>query len=67
MNAHQRVEWLNERDPLHLWCVGQDIFCLHCDKAFKAEAVGEDADALPECPHCGATPLDFHPEPWWRD
>jgi NAD-dependent SIR2 family protein deacetylase len=47
--------------------VGQDVHCLHCDQAFKAEAVGEDTDGLPECPRCGATPLDFHPTPWWRD
>ena len=67
MNAHERVEWLNERDPLHEWRVGQDVFCLHCDGVFKAEAVGEDTDGLPECPNCGATPLDFHPTPWWRD
>jgi hypothetical protein len=41
MNANRRIEWLNERDPLHQWRAGQDVFCLHCDQAFKAEAVGK--------------------------
>jgi hypothetical protein len=67
MNAEERVRWLNARDPLHKWKVGQDIYCLHCDAVFKVEDVGEDSDGLPECPLCDATPLDFHTEPWWRE
>jgi hypothetical protein len=29
--------------------------------------VGEDSADDPECPLCGATPLDLHTEPWWRE
>jgi hypothetical protein len=39
---------------------------MHCEAVFKAEDVGEDCDSFPECPLCGATPLDLFPEPWWR-
>ena len=67
MNAEERVRWLNARDPLHKWKVGQDVYCLHCDAVFKAEDVGEDFDGLPECPLCDATPMDFHALPWWRE
>lgn len=67
MNAKERVRWLNARDPLHQWKVGQDVYCLHCEAVFKAEDVGEAADGLPECPLCDATPLDFHEQPFWRE
>jgi hypothetical protein len=67
MNAKDRVRWLNARDPLHKWSVGQDVYCLHCEAVFKAEDVGEDFDNLPECPLCKATPLDFFTEPFWRE
>jgi hypothetical protein len=67
MNAKERIEWLNARDPLHQWKVGQDVYCLHCEAVFKAEDIGEDAEGLLGCPLCGATPLDLHSEPWWRE
>jgi hypothetical protein len=68
MTANERIEWLNARDPLHQWKVGQDVYCLHCDGVFKAEAVAVDGEGDPCCPLClGATPLDFHPAPWWRE
>lgn len=58
---------MNDRDPVHEWKCGQDVYCLHCDAVFKAEDVGEDSEGLPECPLCDATPLDFFPLPFWRD
>lgn len=67
MNAKDRVEWFNVRDPLNKWKVGQDVYCLHCEAVFKAEDIGVDSDGLPECPSCGATPLDLHHVPWWRE
>jgi hypothetical protein len=67
MNNEARIEWLNARDPLNKWAVGDDVYCLHCDAVFKAEDVGEDTDGLPECPLCTATSLDFHTLPWWRE
>jgi hypothetical protein len=67
MNAQERIEWLNARDPLHQWKNGQDIYCFHCEAVFKAEDVGEDGDD-PCCPRCeGATPIDFFHLPWWRE
>lgn len=66
-NEEKKVQWLNDRDPLNKWSVGEDVYCLHCDGVFKAEDVGKDTDGLPECPRCGATPLDFAGAPWWRE
>jgi hypothetical protein len=68
MNAKERVEWLNERDPLRQWSVGDDVFCLHCDGVFKAEDVACDHEGDPTCPLCNSsTPLDFAEIPWWRE
>lgn len=68
MNAKQTIEWLNKRDPIHQWSVDDDVFCLHCDGVFKAEDVARDRDGDPTCAVCkGATPLDFHHAPWWRE
>ena len=68
MNAAERVRWLNARDPLHKWKVGQDIYCLHCDGIFKAQDVFEDEEGNPNCPVCKrSSPIDFFPLPWWRD
>ena len=65
MNANERVEWLNERDPLHQWAVGDDIFCLHCDGVFKAQDVAHGDEDLPVCPVCrDGNPLDFADIPW---
>ena len=69
----EKVEWFSERDPFHHRQVGETIFCLHCDRSFKAEAIAFYTDAmdfelLPLCPHrhCDGTPLDFASSPWWR-
>ena len=68
MNAEARVKWLNERDPINQWSVGDDVYCLHCDGVFKAEDVGCDDEADPTCPVCkSSTPLDFAHLPWWRE
>ena len=68
MNAKERVEWLNERDPLRQWSVGEDVFCLHCDGMFKAEDVACAYEGDPTCPLCNSsTPLDFAEIPWWRE
>lgn len=64
MNKQEKVSWYTERDPFYEWVVGQDVYCLHCDAVFKAEDIGVDSEDLPECPLCGATPLDLHPVPW---
>jgi hypothetical protein len=56
----QKVDWLNERDPFHQWAVGDDIYCFHCEKIFKAENVVRDKYHDPNCPHCvGSSPMDF--------
>jgi hypothetical protein len=68
MNAKEKVRWLNARDPLQKWSVGEDVYCLHCDGVFKVDDVSPDYAGYPECPVChGATPIDFHKLPWWRD
>ena len=66
-DAEKRVQWFSKRDPFRTWSVGEDVYCLHCDGVFKAEDIGEDTDGLPECPRCGATPLDLAEAPWWRE
>jgi hypothetical protein len=68
MNAKERVDWLNKRDPLHQWSVDDDIFCLHCDGIFKAQDVAQDIEADPTCPVCHtSSPIDFREIPWWRE
>ena len=68
MNTEEKISWLNERDPLRQWSVGDDVFCLHCDGVFKAEDVASDFEGDPTCPVCiSSTPLDFAEIPWWRD
>jgi hypothetical protein len=70
MNFQDRVDWLNERDPLHFWSVAELIVCGHCERNFKAEDYGKYADRfedLPCCPFCEATPLDFWPWEKWQD
>ena len=68
MTAEQKIEWLNDRDPIHVWAVDSDVFCLHCDGMFKAQDVACDGDNEPTCPVCkGSSVIDFHGIPWWRD
>lgn len=67
MNAEQRIEWLNERDPLHVWTANSDVFCLHCDGVFKAQDVASQYDE-PTCPVCRTSGVrDFGELPWWRE
>lgn len=67
MNAEERISWLNQRDPCHIWRIGQQVHCLHCEGVFKAEDVATDSEGDPTCPHClDSTPIDFHRKPWWR-
>jgi hypothetical protein len=68
MNAEQKIDWLNERDPLNEWAVDDDVFCLHCDGVFKAQDLALASDGCPTCPVCHTnTPLYFHAVPWWRE
>jgi hypothetical protein len=68
MNAIEKVNWLNERDPFREWSVDDDVFCLHCDGVFKVQDVVRAADGCPICPVCmNSTPIDFAEIPWWRE
>ncbi len=68
MTAEQKIEWLNDSDPFHVWAVNNDVFCLHCDGVFKAQDVACDGNDEPTCPVCkGSSVVDFHGVPWWRE
>jgi hypothetical protein len=44
--------------------VSADWYCLHCD----ARSTGADmANNMWHCPNCSATPLDMHPNAWWKE
>jgi hypothetical protein len=67
INDKEIVEWLTERDPLHKWKIGEDVYCHHCDGVFKAHDVFNDSMDDPNCPLCHhSSPIDFAKEPWWR-
>ncbi len=72
--ADERVRLLNRHILSGDYAVGEDIYCLHCDRSFKAETVKVDermswefGDYYFECPNdCNGSPLDWSSRPWWR-
>lgn len=41
-----------------------DWYCLHCDTRSTGAQMAEN---MWHCPHCNATPVDMHSEPWWDE
>ena len=67
--AQHMVNFLNSEDPFHEWKVGDVVYCLHCEKSFKAEEVHRHfrrGQNLVACPTdgCDGAPHDWSPEPW---
>jgi hypothetical protein len=72
--AWLRVELLNNHCAISgPFQVGQDVWCMHCGKRFKAESCAcdermsrEAGEIFFECPNdCSGSPLDFAELPWW--
>ena len=67
MNATDMIKWMNERSPLHVWKLDEDVFCRLCDGVFKVQDVVEDDRGDAICPVCKKAGLaEFCTIPWWR-
>jgi hypothetical protein len=44
--------------------VSADWYCMHCDVRSRGADMARN---MWHCPKCSATPLDIHPQAWWKE